>query len=121
MVGVERPDEGGIAMNTIEADGVAAMAIGDANMEDSGQADLQFLSELDERAHRYRRLVIRDGRLVGAILVGDVNRAGIYTGLIRSKVPVNDCCKTLLSPHFGLLSLPEHYRKHVVTGEGIEI
>ena len=121
MVGVERPDAGGIAMNTIEADGVAAMAIGDANMEDDGQEDLQFLSDLDERAHRYRRLVIRDGRLVGAILVGDVNRAGIYTGLIRSKVPVGDCCNKLLSPHFGLLSLPEHYRKHVVTGEGIEI
>jgi NAD(P)H-nitrite reductase large subunit len=121
MVGVERPDKGGVAMNTIEACGVAAMAIGSANVEDDGQGTYQFLADLDVRQRRYRRLVIQDGRLIGALLVGDINRAGIYTGLIRAKTLVEDCSKALLSPHLSLLSLPDVYRKHVVKGEGIEI
>ena len=121
IVGVERPDQGGVAMNAIEACGVPAMAIGSANVVDDGKGSYEFLTDLNEKEHRYRRLVIQDGRLIGALLVRDINRAGIYTGLIRNKVSVQDCFKSLLSPHFGLLSLPEQYRKHVVTGEGIEI
>ena len=36
----------------------------------------------------YKRLVVRDGRLVGFILIGDVARAGIYTSLVREQTPL---------------------------------
>jgi len=29
--------------------------------------------------------------------------------------------KSIISDDFGLLILPEEYRKHIVTGEGIEV
>ena len=77
--------------------------------------------EQDPEHSYYRRLVLRDDRLVGAVLVGNINRAGIYTGLIRNKINVADCRKNLMSKHLGLLSLPGQYRKHVVTGVGIEV
>ncbi len=37
----------------------------------------------------YKLLVTRDGRLVGFILIGDVERAGIYTSLIRERTPLS--------------------------------
>ncbi len=37
----------------------------------------------------YKNLVTDNGLLKGFILVGDVNRAGIYTSLIREKIPLN--------------------------------
>lgn len=40
------------------------------------------------RGKAYRRLVFTGGMLVGAILLGDVEKAGIYTGLMRSRRPV---------------------------------
>ena len=118
MVGIEHADEGGIAMNALEVCDVPAMSIGDANAPEEGD---DILVELDERNNRYKRLVLRNDRLVGAILVGNVNRAGIYTGLIRRKIPIGDSRNKLMSEHFGILSLPDQYRKHLVTGAGIEV
>lgn len=37
----------------------------------------------------YKRLCTRDNRLMGYMLVGDVERAGIYTALIREKTPLD--------------------------------
>ncbi|MHB1354508.1 MAG: NAD(P)/FAD-dependent oxidoreductase [Anaerolineae bacterium] len=118
MSGIDRPDEGGIAMNTVEVCGVPAMSIGNGN---AVGAEYEELVEINEREHRYKRLVLRDNQLVGAILVGNISRAGIYTGLIRHKLDISSSRKSLLSDNFGLLSLPEQYRKHIVTGSSIEI
>ncbi|MFO7917035.1 MAG: FAD-dependent oxidoreductase [Anaerolineae bacterium] len=118
IAGVSRLDEGGVAMNTVEVCDVPAMSIGNGNV--SGE-DCEVLVEHDAENHRYKRLVLQGDCLVGAILVGDVGRAGIYTGLIRSRVDVSDCRDGLLHQHFGLLSLPDQYRKHIVTGLGIEV
>lgn len=37
----------------------------------------------------YKRLCTKDNRLMGYIMVGDVERAGIYTSLIREKTPLD--------------------------------
>ena len=37
----------------------------------------------------YKRLFVKDGVLKGYILVGDVERAGIYTALIRNRTPLD--------------------------------
>lgn len=37
----------------------------------------------------YKRLIVRDNQLVGYILIGEVERAGIYTALIRNKTPLD--------------------------------
>ena len=37
----------------------------------------------------YKRLCVKDDRLMGYILVGDVERAGIYTALIREQTPLH--------------------------------
>ena len=44
---------------------------------------------LEETADSYKLLVTRDDHLVGFILLGDVERAGIYTSLIRERTPLS--------------------------------
>jgi NAD(P)H-nitrite reductase large subunit len=126
MVGMSRPDRGGIPMNTVDVCGVPAMSIGNANVDPAspsanGGQPYEIMSQLDEKNYRYKRLVLQGDYLVGAILVGNVNRAGIYTGLIRNKINIASCRKSLMSDNLSLLSLPDQYRKHIVTGAGIEV
>lgn len=54
-------------------------------------------------------------------IVDDIERAGIYTGLIKDKVDATSFKEHLLKEEFGSISLPKEYRKHPVTGLGIEV
>ncbi len=47
------------------------------------------VSTVTEGEATYKRLVVDDNRLVGYILIGAVERAGIYTSLIRNKTPLD--------------------------------
>lgn len=44
---------------------------------------------LDDNEDGYKLLVTRDDHLVGFILLGDIERAGIYTSLIRERTPLS--------------------------------
>jgi NAD(P)H-nitrite reductase large subunit len=118
MVGVGRPDRGGVAMNALEVAGVPFMAIGNGNVSGEGY---EVAAELDDARSRYRRLVLRGDRLVGAILVGQIDRAGIYTGLIRNKIDIGPHRRKLLDGSLSLFTVPDQYRKHIVTGAAVEV
>ncbi|MCX7681383.1 MAG: FAD-dependent oxidoreductase [Anaerolineae bacterium] len=119
MAGAERVYEGGFPMNSVEVCGVPTISVG---ITDPPEGDgYEVLERYDREALSYRRLVLRDHCLVGMICVGNVDRAGIYTGLIRARVNVAPFKDYLLAGHFGLISLPREYRKHLVVGEGIEV
>lgn len=42
-----------------------------------------------ENEENYKKLFVKDGRLIGYIIVGDVKRAGIYTSLIRERTDLS--------------------------------
>lgn len=119
MAGVEREYEGGLPMNSVEVCGVPTISVG---LTDPPEGDgYEVLERYDRETPAYKRLVLRDNRLVGAICIGHVDRAGIYTGLIRDRADVAPFKDHLLAGNFGLISLPREYRKHLVVGEGIEV
>lgn len=45
---------------------------------------------VDDRLGSYRKLVFKDNRLAGFVLLGDLEGAGIYTNLIRSRRPLGE-------------------------------
>ena len=51
-----------------------------------------------------RRFIVKDDKLVGMILVGDVDRAGIYTYLLSEKIPLSSLTKKLTDDNFGLMA-----------------
>ena len=57
------------------------------HMITAGSYDGEAYLEHDET--HYKLLVTRDNHLVGFILIGDVDRAGIYTSLIREQTPLD--------------------------------
>jgi NAD(P)H-nitrite reductase large subunit len=142
MAGVEREYEGGIPMNSIEICGVPTISVGitDPQTESKSQSagpanvpsitpppeilgtphdEFEILEHFSREDLTYKRLVLHHDRLVGAVFIGNIDRAGIYTGLIRDRARVGGLKEELLAENFGLVSLPRDYRKHLVTGEGI--
>jgi NAD(P)H-nitrite reductase large subunit len=120
MAGVEKTYEGGFPMNSEDIAGVPAIAVGLTDPKEH-EDEYEIIEKYDRAALTYKRLVLHRNRLVGAICVGDIDRAGIYTGLIRDRVDVTPFKEHLLSGSFGLISLPKEYRKHMVIGEGIVV
>ena len=65
----------------------------------------------------YRKLVINsEDKLVGMIFVGDIDKAGIYFGLMRDQVPVTAFKDELLADDFGLALLPKEIIEERLTG-----
>ncbi len=120
IVGVEKEYEGGFPMNSVEVCGVPTISVGLTDPQEDRDR-YEIMEKYDREDSTYKKLVLRGNRLVGAICIGNIDRAGIYTGLIRDRADVSPFKEHLLSGNFGLISLPREYRKHMVVGEGIVV
>jgi len=58
----------------------------------------------------YKRLFYSDNKLNGYILIGDVEKAGIYTNLIRERVPLNTIDFPLVCEKPGLMAFTKEDR-----------
>ncbi|EPR41425.1 Pyridine nucleotide-disulfide oxidoreductase, FAD/NAD(P)-binding domain containing protein [Desulfovibrio sp. X2] len=98
MAGADTPYAGGLAMNSIPFFGLGTISVGLSNPP--ADAGYEVVVRCDEAAMRYRKLVFKKDaegdRLVGCILIGDVDHAGIYTGFIREGHPVSSEVRELL-------------------------
>jgi NAD(P)H-nitrite reductase large subunit len=115
MAGKEVRYPGSLPLNVIEIGGVSLVSCGVVNPPDDA---FEVLSREEES--RYRKFVILDGRLVGFVLVGDVEKAGLFVHLIRERFPLYSLKDKLLDERFGLVALPAEYRKYLVQGAGVE-
>lgn len=117
MAGEDTVFKGSVAMNSIQVCGLPTISVG---LTDPAKAD-EILEYNSPDGQNYRRLFLRDDRVIGAVFVGDIDRAGIITGLIREGLDVGEFKQKLIARDLGLLSLPKEYRKHKVMGPGIEV
>lgn len=58
----------------------------------------------------YKRLCIKGGFLDGYIILGDVSRAGIYTSLVRNKIPLDSIDFKLIAESPQLIAFSSQYR-----------
>ncbi len=117
MAGADETYVGSIPMNSIQVCGLPTISVGLISPP-QGAESLEYRSP-DGKA--YRRMFLYENRIVGAVFVGDIDRAGIITGLIRQGIDVSSFKQKLIERDLGLLSLPKNYRKHMVSGPGIEV
>ena len=99
MCGAECDFCGVFPMNAVGFFGLSMITAGI-----QGGEGTQVLSKSDEKTGAMKRFVIKDDKLVGMILLGDVDRAGIYTYLISEKIPLSSLEKELTDDHFGLMA-----------------
>ena len=97
MVGIKRKYHGSLAVNSAVIGGVGIISAGRVNLP-PGEGSVLRASEPDKNF--YRKFVVQDERLVGMIMVGDIEGAGILSGLIRkrAKIDVNYLNKMLVNP-----------------------
>jgi len=103
MAGVETRYPGGIAFNSIPILGLNIVTAG-LSTEKTREFSI-FRKQTSELS--YRKLVCRGSCLVGFIMMGDIQRCGIYRYLIREKIDLSGLRDRLLEGDFGLLDLPE--------------
>lgn len=115
MAGKKTLYEGGLPMNSLDVLGIQLVSVGSANAEGDRYA---VERKVDKDRGAYRRLVFEDGFLVGALLVRDIDRAGLFTGLIRDKVPVGAFKGRLSQADLTLLDFPPEYRAVRLSGKG---
>lgn len=86
MAGVKRRYQGSLALNSAVICGVGIISVGLMNLP-PGEGSV--LRAVDPDKNFYRKFVIQDGRLVGMIMVGSIDGAGILSGLIRKRAKVD--------------------------------
>ena len=65
---------------------------------------------------KLKRLFIRNGYLTGFILIGETERAGIYTSLIRQKIPLDSIDFESLKKTAALVSFSPETRGKMLGG-----
>ncbi|MBI3814462.1 MAG: NAD(P)/FAD-dependent oxidoreductase [Nitrospinae bacterium] len=109
MSGGDSVYKGGFPMNSIEFPGVPTISMGITDPRGEGYES--FIKN-DSANGNYKRIILKDNKIVGAILVGDdIDRAGILTGLIKEQTPVTAFKDKLLDRNFGFVHLPKDLRK----------
>jgi NAD(P)H-nitrite reductase large subunit len=106
MAGVVTTFQGGVAMNSVGFFDLPCISIGFAAAEGE---DLETIVVHDVDRSVYRRLVLKGSRLVGALLLGNIDRAGVFAHLIREQIDVTACRNRLLAGDFSLDELPATY------------
>ena len=76
------------------------------------------MRSLDRKNRLYKKLVLKGGLVVGMVIVGAIERAGIVLGLMRDKIDVSSFQDTLLAPDFGWASLPAALRREKLASNG---
>ena len=117
MAGEDATWDGGLVMNSVTVVDLPTISVG---VTEARGEDCEELCELDEDAFAYRKIVLEGDRIIGAVFVGEIDRAGIITGLIREQVDVSDVREVLLTDDFGLISVPSEYRRRVLSGTGAQ-
>jgi NAD(P)H-nitrite reductase large subunit len=121
MAGGQETFNGSLIMNSISVFDLPTISVGLTAIDDQDSCGYREMVWRSENPPAYRKVIIKDKRLVGAVLVGQVDRAGIFTGLIKQRVDISSIQDLLLTEEFGVLALPTEYRKHLVSGSGIEV
>jgi len=100
MAGGDAEFEGGFGVNAFGFFGSSVLTCGVVNPDES------FETMVFEEEDRYRKFVFKDNRLFGYILVNAPENAGVYTMLIRDRVPVNQLAAGTFERGISFTDLP---------------
>lgn len=104
----------GMSVNSVSFFGEPFMSAGLATQPENGEYKV-YSAKTDSS---YRRLVVKDNKLVGLIVTGDVERAGLMTGIMRAELDVSNLIDRLLYEHIGLIDLPKEVVMDRLAGAG---
>ncbi|HKI82421.1 MAG TPA: FAD-dependent oxidoreductase [Pseudodesulfovibrio sp.] len=111
MTGEDVPFTGSLAMNSISFYGLPTISVGTVNPPEDDETYDTAVS-LDEKKKSYRKLVFHNDRIVGYVLVGDIDMAGMYTAFVKFQMAVpEDARKQILAGEPDVLMWPDEFFK----------
>ncbi|WFS60937.1 FAD-dependent oxidoreductase [Pseudodesulfovibrio thermohalotolerans] len=111
MTGTDVPFTGSLSMNSISFYGLPTISVGTVNPPENDDA-YDMAVALDEKKKSYRKLVFHNDRLVGYVLVGDIDMAGMYTAFVKFQMTVpEDAKKQILAGEPDVLMWPDDFFK----------
>jgi len=119
MSGIPTEYSGLFAMNSVQIIDIPTISFGITNPpKDEGY---EVLEKKDKLKGVYKKIVLKDSKIVGIILLNCIERAGVYGMLIKEEIDVKGFKDQLLRDDFGFLVLPKDFRKHLVEGKGMVV
>jgi len=107
------------ALNALNLFGLKVITAGHSYYEEDSGAEIVWEEDHD----RYRKIVIKEGRLIGFILVGDVTGAGLLLSLMKRKEEIPQALRHLLLSGSSLYrNLPVNlgFRHGFIFGKGVQ-
>jgi NAD(P)H-nitrite reductase large subunit len=102
MAGEKEKYDGSMSMNSLTFYGIPVISIGITRPKGEG---FEQILQKDTERNIYKKMVIRDKRLAGIILVNSVTQAGVYGELIRKKIDISSIKKGLLDSNFNFMKI----------------
>jgi nitrite reductase (NADH) large subunit len=90
--------QGSLGMNSIEFFGLPIVSLGVYKIDK--QSGFQELIREDLKSSLYKKLIIKDNRLFGAVMVGDIKNSGLFLRLIKEKIDISSIKDILLQETF---------------------
>lgn len=117
MADQDRKYDGSTPKNAVELAGIPTISVGLTDPKENLD-EYEILEKYLPKQNTYKKIVLHENVIVGVIFVNEIDRAGIYTGLIKDQVDVTSFKDNLLNDDFGLVSLPKDYRKKTLISGG---
>jgi NAD(P)H-nitrite reductase large subunit len=102
MAGIPTEYQGGTAMNSMKYFGMNIVSAGMSFLDDE---NYEILSQKHDNI--YRKVVLKNGVIVGMVFGNDIEKSGIIYNLMKNRINVEAFKQSLIADDFGLASLPE--------------
>lgn len=79
----------------------------------------EILTQYEPEKDIYKKFYVKDNKLSGYLLINEVDRAGIYTDMIRNQSDVSAFKKSLGAQDFGFINMPKDVRKEKMLKGGV--
>jgi len=108
MINIKRPFPGNFVMNSINLFGISSISGG---LIDAPDNNYEILSDRNDETLNYKKIIIHKNKIVGYIFINEIDKTGIFYGLMLNKVNVKNFKQHLLKNDFGFVYTDKKLRK----------
>lgn len=97
MLGKEQVYDGSLSMNSVDFFGIPCISMGITKFKE--EEVYETISKVHDGAY-YKKFVLKENKIVGMVLVGEIKIAGIVSALIKNKIDISSIKHLLLEDAF---------------------
>lgn len=105
-------------LNSLDVMGLPIIAIGASRIDNPVDADI-YVSENPSRPS-YKRLVLKDGKLIAATFVNDVQNAGVFHYFLKEQIDIGDIAGSLFDRGIDGMEFLYKHHNEIVAGKDID-